>query len=380
MGMLYWWVRQRGCEHGKTRAAIQSDTNTIPGRNTRMFSIYFLWYRYWKQASSTANQKLGFSKEAGPKSSHTLSQHGVTDCCHRRYSKPSCHPVQWFAWLRADVVRPLVFNYQTKAESCISKWKAGTWLDLLPYPAFAIIILGMRKKKILPIWLTFPHPQAPELKPLKIFLKSHSFKCQGLKCRPTALAFFFSMSPKMSLSISGGYSRYPTQETTPVAQSAVGWLHLPYRIHSHIKRETQRNRFNQVLLVHSPASKSPFLHKAAFLVPVSPRGSTEATRQKPKCLLPKMTASSLVLSYLKFAPVFVSMLEAHCCCYATQKGSFKKNPSTQTTSPTCNKTRGQPPTSRMSQTHSAWVQLSCSQTSFGERAWAQAEKMALPES
>lgn len=72
MEMLYWWVRQRGCEHGKTRAAIQRDANTIPGRNTRMFSIYFLWYRSRKQASSTANQKLGFSEGAGPKSSHAV--------------------------------------------------------------------------------------------------------------------------------------------------------------------------------------------------------------------------------------------------------------------------------------------------------------------
>lgn len=34
---------------------------------------------------------------------------------------PWCHPMQWLPWLRTDVVRPLIFNYLTKAESCTSK-------------------------------------------------------------------------------------------------------------------------------------------------------------------------------------------------------------------------------------------------------------------
>lgn len=65
-------------------------------------------------------------------------------CCHRCYCmlRPSCHPVQWFVWLRTDVVRLLVFNYQTKAESCIPKMKSWHTLNLLPYQASAIIIFG----------------------------------------------------------------------------------------------------------------------------------------------------------------------------------------------------------------------------------------------
>lgn len=53
--------------------------------------------------------------------------------------QPSCHPTPWLVGLRTDVVRPLVFNYQTKAESCTSKMKSWHTTYLLPYQAFAII-------------------------------------------------------------------------------------------------------------------------------------------------------------------------------------------------------------------------------------------------
>lgn len=118
-------------------------------------------------------------------------------------------------------------------------------------------------------------------------------------------------------------------------------LHLAQTSHSCSRGKTQRNSFNQALLVHSPTSKSPFFHNPAyFSLPVFQGGQIEETRQKPKCLFLKVTASGSVLTYPKLAPFVVNMPETHCCCYAAQLGSLKK-PHRAT------KTKMQPPTYRM---------------------------------
>lgn len=144
-------------------------------------------------------------------------------------------------------------------------------------------------------------------------------------------------------------------------------LHLP---------QMQGNSSNQALLVQSPTSTSPFFHSAAcFSVPVFQGIYTEGSRQKPKCLLLKVTASGSVLACPKLALFFRWVPEPHCCCYAAQKGSLKKKK--RTTHATLQTQNAASHLQDVSETHGGWVQMRSTQTFLVENTWVPAEKMVL---
>lgn len=198
MEMLYWWVRQRGCEHGKTRAAIQRDANTIPGRNTRMFSIYFLWYRSWKQASSTANQKLGFSEGAGPKSSHAVPA--------RRDWLLSPPLLQAFVPSRAvvcmiesrcgEATRFQLSNKGWKLHLQMKSWHLA-WSSSLP--SLCYNYLGHEEGENSAKLTDLPPPPSPRTKTSEDIFKKSLIQVPGLEMQAYCTCFFLlTVSPNES--------------------------------------------------------------------------------------------------------------------------------------------------------------------------------------
>lgn len=140
------------------------------------------------------------------------------------------------------------------------------------------------------------------------------FKCQGLKCRP--ITHFLCLvgpktsfiSQKVSLGMSPGrkflWSRWLNCITLKWAK--------------------------EIALIKVSYSTTPPLNHLSLTMQhifqcLFSRKTTLKTLGRSQNVFLKVPASGSVLAYPKLAPFSVNMPKPHCCCYAAQQGSLKKN-------------------------------------------------------